>query len=125
MDTDHSLLNSAKLMDKEALVKIFDRYSVPLYRYALRLCGDPLQADHVVGDVFAKLLEQFAAGKGPRDNLRSYLFESTYHRVIDRVPFDRTLDLPRSRARASSRNESHVSGLGRPDPVQADPAYPL
>jgi DNA-directed RNA polymerase specialized sigma24 family protein len=83
MDTDQPLLNSAKMMDKEALVKIFDLYSVALYRYALRLCGDPLRADQIVGDVFAKLLEQFAAGKGPRDNLRSYLFESTYNRLID------------------------------------------
>jgi RNA polymerase sigma-70 factor, ECF subfamily len=83
MDTDQPLLNAARQMDKEALVKIFDLYSVALYRYALRLCGDPLRADHIVGDVFAKLLEQFAAGKGPRDNLRSYLYESTYHRLID------------------------------------------
>jgi RNA polymerase sigma-70 factor (ECF subfamily) len=38
-----------------------------------------------VGDVFAKLLEQLSAGNGPSTNLRSYLYETTYHLVIDKV----------------------------------------
>lgn len=74
-------------MDKEALGKIFDLYSPLLYKYALRLCGDPVLADHIVGDVFAKLLDQLAAGKGPTSNLRSYLYETAYHRVIDEKRF--------------------------------------
>ena len=83
MDTELILLNAAKQMDKEAIVQIFDLYSSRLYNYALRLCRDPALADHVVGDVFAKLLEQLAAGKGPRLNLRSYLYEMTYHLIVD------------------------------------------
>jgi len=89
METDHTLLNAARRMDKEALVKIFDLYSPALYKYALRLCSDPVMADHVVGDVFAKLLEQLAAGNGPRENLRSYLYEATYHRMIDETRYSR------------------------------------
>lgn len=83
METDSTLLNAARMMNQEALVKIFDLYSLSLYKYALRLCSDPVMADHIVGDVFAKLLDQLAEGNGPRANLRSYLYESTYHRVID------------------------------------------
>ena len=83
MESERTLLNMARKMDQEALVKIFDLYSSTLFKYALRLCSDPVMADHVVGDVFAKLLEQLAAGNGPRDNLRSYLYETTYHRIID------------------------------------------
>jgi len=69
----------------EALVKIFDLYSSALYGYALRLCGDPVMADHVVGDVFAKLLEQFSVGNGPSANLRSYLYEIAYHLIVDEI----------------------------------------
>jgi RNA polymerase sigma-70 factor (ECF subfamily) len=83
MDTDLSLVEAARKMDQEALVKIFDLYASPLYKYALRLCGDPILADHIVGDVFAKLLEQFAAGKGPTSHLRPYLYETAYHLIID------------------------------------------
>jgi RNA polymerase sigma-70 factor (ECF subfamily) len=70
-------------MNKEALIKIFDLYAPSLFNYARRLCGDPVMADHIVGDVFTKLLEQLSAGKGPRANLRSYLYQSTYHQIVD------------------------------------------
>jgi len=87
MENDVELLALAKRLDKEALIKIFDLYSVPIYRYALRLCNDPVTADQVVGDVFAKLLDQFSSGKGPNTNLRSYLFEIAYHQVINELRF--------------------------------------
>lgn len=85
METELSLLDAAKRLDQEALVKIFDLYASPLYKYALRLCGDPLLADHIVGDVFAKLLDQLSSGNGPRSNLRSYLYQAAYHIIVDEV----------------------------------------
>jgi RNA polymerase sigma-70 factor (ECF subfamily) len=93
--SDLRLLDSAKQMNSDALIKIFDLYSRPLYNYALRLCSDPVMADGIVGDVFAKLLDQLSHGHGPRTNLRSYLYEIAYHLVVDdsrdsrrEVPFD-------------------------------------
>ena len=50
----------------------------------MQLGHDPTLADHIVGDVFAKLLEQLASGTGPKTNLRSYLYQTTYHLMIDR-----------------------------------------
>jgi RNA polymerase sigma-70 factor, ECF subfamily len=86
-ESDAALLEAAREMNKDALVRIFDRYSHALYNYALRLCNDTLTADYIVGDVFAKLLEQFAAGNGPSTNLRSYLYEMAYHLVVDESRF--------------------------------------
>jgi RNA polymerase sigma-70 factor (ECF subfamily) len=83
MKADFSLIDDARRMDREALVAIFDHYAVPLYNFAMRMCGDPLRADQVVGDVFTKLLEQLSAGRGPRTNLRSYLYEMTYNLILD------------------------------------------
>lgn len=83
------------MMNQDALVQIFDLYSAPLYRYALHLCGDPIVADHLVGDVFARLLEQLSLGKGPESNLKAYLYQTAYHLVVDdsrrsqgKVPLD-------------------------------------
>lgn len=87
MKTEIPLLEAARNMDREALVEIFDLYSSPLYNYALRLCNDPLRADHIVGDVFAKLLDQWSTGNGPSSNLRSYLYETTYHLIIDETRY--------------------------------------
>lgn len=86
-ETDSSLLEAARAMNKDALVKIFDLYSHALYNYALRLSNDPLTADYIVGDVFAKLLDQLSAGKGPSTNLRSYLYETAYHLIVDEARY--------------------------------------
>jgi len=78
-----SLLKAAQKLDEEALTAIFDSFAPAIYKYALRLCHDPIEADNIVGDVFSQLLEQFAGGKGPRTNLRSYLYQTAYHLVVD------------------------------------------
>lgn len=87
MRTEIPLLEAARKMDKKALVEVFDLYSSALYNYALRLCNDPLRADNIVGDVFAKLLEQWSSGHGPSTNLRSYLYETTYHLIVDEARY--------------------------------------
>lgn len=83
MEEEFLLLNAAKKKNRAALVKIFEFYAPRLYNYALRLCRDPLLADNIVGDVFARLVEQLAAGSGPNSNLRSYLYQTAYHLIID------------------------------------------
>ena len=83
MENDIDLLKAARAKNKEALEKIFELYSSALYRYALSLGCDVLVADQTTGDVFVKLLEQLELGKGPETNLRSYLYQMTYHQIID------------------------------------------
>jgi RNA polymerase sigma-70 factor (ECF subfamily) len=87
MEADFALLDAARTMNVEALTKIFDLYSRPLYKYAFRLCNDAGLADQIVGDVFSRLLEHLSAGQGPRANLRSYLYETAYHVVIDEARY--------------------------------------
>jgi len=89
MEDDLELLNSARKWNKDALEKIFTHYASALYNYALRLGRDPMMADQIVGDVFAKLLEQLSSGEGPKTNLRSYLYQATYHMIIDYGDYSR------------------------------------
>lgn len=83
MNDGVTLLKAAQKLDEDALTTIFDSFAPAIYKYALRLCHDPIEADNIVGDVFSQLLEQFAGGKGPRTNLRSYLYQTAYHLVVD------------------------------------------
>jgi RNA polymerase sigma-70 factor (ECF subfamily) len=115
MENDSSLLDGAREMDQDALEKIFDLYSFPLFNYAARLCGDPVLADHIVGDVFVKLLDQLSAGHGPRTNLRSYLYETTYHLIIDetryskrRAPLEVAGLLPQESQSGSTRLDDQI-----------------
>lgn len=89
MESNITLLNAARMLDENALVEIFDLYSPALFKYALRLCADPLMADDIVGGVFETLLYQFSSGNGPTSNLRSYLFETAYHLIVDEVRHSR------------------------------------
>ncbi len=95
------LLEAARRRDPQAFGQIFDLYANSLFKYAVRLCHDTAEADQIVGDVFAQLLEQLSAGKGPRTNLRSYLYQITYHVIVDHsrvssrvAGMDEALDLP-------------------------------
>lgn len=83
MDDDATLLKAARKLDQDALAAVFDCYAPVLYKYALRLCRDSAEADDIVGDVFTQLLKYLKEGKGPRDNLRSYLYQIAYHKVVD------------------------------------------
>ncbi len=101
MADESVLLEAARRRDPQAVARIFDEFAPPLFRYALRLCHDPAEADQIVGDVFAQLLEQITAGKGPRTNLRAYLYQITYHVIVDHArdeshvsPMDEALNLP-------------------------------
>jgi len=69
--------------DQNTLAAIFDKYAPPLYKYLVRLGSGPQEADQMVGDVFAHLLEKLSEGKGPQTNLRSYLYQAAYHLVVD------------------------------------------
>ena len=83
-----ALLKAARRLDQVALATIFDQYAPAIYGYILRLCHDPDQADQIVGDVFSKLLDKLSEGKGPRTNLRSYLYQIAYHNFIDQTRYN-------------------------------------
>lgn len=79
-----TLLDAARNLEVDAISAIFKKYSLSIYKYALRLCQDPVVADNIVGDVFAKFVDQLADGKGPQTNIRAYLFQTAYHTIVDR-----------------------------------------
>jgi RNA polymerase sigma-70 factor (ECF subfamily) len=85
MKDESAVLTAAGSLDQEALIAIFDEYAPAIFKYLLRLGVESQEADQIVGDVFARLLEKFTEGKGPRKNLRSYLFQIAYHLVVDQA----------------------------------------
>jgi RNA polymerase sigma-70 factor (ECF subfamily) len=80
-------------MNTDAFAKIFDLYAPAIYNYAFRLYRDPLIADQVVGDVFAKLAEHLSTGRGPIINLRAHLYELAYHLIANEAHYSQRLEL--------------------------------
>jgi RNA polymerase sigma-70 factor (ECF subfamily) len=85
MQDETAVIAAAESLNQEALEAIFDEYAPALYKYLLRLGVGSQEADQIVGDVFVRLLEKIVEGKGPRTNLRSYLFQIAYHLVVDQA----------------------------------------
>jgi RNA polymerase sigma-70 factor, ECF subfamily len=81
-ETDSQLWEAARSLNQEAWVAIFDRYAQPVYNYALCLCNDSLIADQVVGEVFAKFLDQVTASQRLDFSLRSRLFQVAYQIIV-------------------------------------------
>jgi RNA polymerase sigma-70 factor, ECF subfamily len=83
MKDESSVIRAAGSLDQDALSSIFDEYAPAIFKYLLRLGIGSQEADQITGDVFVRLLEKISEGKGPRKNLRAYLFQIAYHLVVD------------------------------------------
>lgn len=68
---------TGKDLDQDFIVAVFDQFAQPLYKYIMRHCHEPLAGDQIVGDTFAQLLNQFAAGEDHRDDVRLHLYQIT------------------------------------------------
>jgi RNA polymerase sigma-70 factor, ECF subfamily len=82
---ESTLFKAAKKLDEDALIAIFDTYAPAVYRYCLRLCHDPVESDVVVGDVFARFLENLSLDRSPAIKLKTCIFQITYQTMIDRM----------------------------------------
>ena len=83
MKEESSVIKAIGSLDQDALSSIFDEYAPAIFKYLLRLGVGSQEADQITGDVFVRLLEKISEGKGPRKNLRAYLFQIAYHLVVD------------------------------------------
>jgi RNA polymerase sigma-70 factor (ECF subfamily) len=76
-------LQGAQKMDRSALAEIYDRYSLGIYSYAMRLLGDDKLAEDCVSETFTKFLHALHGGKGPRDYLQAYLYRIAHNWITD------------------------------------------
>lgn len=87
--SETELLRLAHRLDSIALAQIYDAYSPDIHRYAMRLLGNATQAEDCVSETFSRLLQALAAGKGPRDYLRAYLYRIAHNWITDQYRHER------------------------------------
>ncbi|MBI4732854.1 MAG: sigma-70 family RNA polymerase sigma factor [Chloroflexi bacterium] len=81
--SDPALLERARQFDRQALAEIYDLYSPGLYRYAMRLLGDPNLAEECVAETFSRFLHALSGHKGPRDYVQAYLYRVAHNWIAD------------------------------------------
>lgn len=74
---------SARPLNKQDLVEIYEQFSPALYRYAVRLLGDRETAEDCVSETFSRLLQAARGGAGPKENVQAYLYRIAHNWVID------------------------------------------
>ena len=114
MDRDIAFLAAARNLSQEDLLAIFDLHAPALYNYPFFLYDSALIADQVVGEVFARLSEDLLAGRGPKINLRFYLYGIAYRLLVDDMHFsDRPASAESIRWRVRRRGSAEVDGDDR------------
>lgn len=83
MKSEAELLAGARQLDQQALAEIYDRYSAGIFRYASRLLSNQAEAEECVGEVFSRFLSALAAGGGPQDHVRAYLYRIAHNWITD------------------------------------------
>jgi RNA polymerase sigma-70 factor, ECF subfamily len=70
------------VLDKKALVEIYERHSPEIFRYAYRMLDDKNLAEDCVADTFLRLLIAVRGNILP-DNIRAYLYRISHNWIID------------------------------------------
>lgn len=94
-ERDDVLLRRSARGDEEAFTLLYRRHQAPLYRFALRMCGNSWAAEEIVQDVFMTLIREPKKFDPDRGTLGAFLYGVTRNRImkyLERTPRDLSLD---------------------------------
>jgi RNA polymerase sigma factor (sigma-70 family) len=78
---DKALLDAVRAGDLHAYGALYERHVDAVRRLARRLCSNHSDVDDVIAEVFTNSLRAIRSGRGPSDDLRSYVLTSTRNTV--------------------------------------------
>jgi RNA polymerase sigma-70 factor (ECF subfamily) len=79
------LLHRIAAKDTEALAEFYDQTATPLYSLALRIVGDPGEAEEVIQDVFVQIWEKAPTFDPMLGSAFNWTLSIARHRSIDRL----------------------------------------
>jgi RNA polymerase sigma-70 factor, ECF subfamily len=82
MNQEMTFLATSKRIQQDVPTAIFEQYAPALYKYAFRFYQSAMIADRVVGDIFARFLEQLSIGRYSGINLRLDLYIIAYDILV-------------------------------------------
>lgn len=91
--TDQALVRAARLGDHQAFQSIVERHGPAMYRYAVRLVGDPTDAVEVTQEAFVSAWRSLPSFAG-RSSLRTWLIRLVHRRAADLQRHRRALPMP-------------------------------
>ncbi|SNR38580.1 RNA polymerase sigma factor, sigma-70 family [Haloechinothrix alba] len=126
--SDAELIASVREGDLSAYGTLYERHVSAANNLARQLARSSTEADDLVADAFAKMLDTLRAGKGPDSAFRAYLLTTLRHSAYDKTRRDRRVDLNEDMSSATGEvgsaltvpfSDTAVAGLERSMAAQA------
>ena len=100
---DAELIEAVRKGTVSAYGALYERHVASAYNLARQLSRSPAEADDLVSEAFAKVLDTLRAGRGPDSAFRAYLLTALRHTAYDKTRREKKLEL--------SDDVSTVSGV--------------
>src|SRR5882724_1695374 len=91
--SDADLIESVRNGVISAYGSLYERHVRAAYNLARQLARSPAEADDLVAEAFAKVLDTLRAGRGPDLAFRAYLLTALRHTAYDKTRRDRKIEL--------------------------------
>lgn len=91
--SDSELIEAVRHGSTDAYGQLYQRHVSAAYSMARQVGKSAAEADDLVSEAFAKVLDTLRAGKGPTTAFRAYLLTALRHTAYDRGKRDRKLQL--------------------------------
>jgi RNA polymerase sigma factor (sigma-70 family) len=91
--SDDALIRAVRKGARDAYGELYERHVVSARNLARQLARSPAEADDLVSEAFAKVLETLRAGRGPDSAFRAYLLTTLRHTAYDKARRDKKVEL--------------------------------
>ncbi|MEV4319308.1 sigma-70 family RNA polymerase sigma factor [Actinocrispum sp. NPDC049592] len=91
--SDAELIESVRQGTVSAYGSLYERHVGAAYNLARQLTRNQAEADDLVSEAFAKVLDTLRAGRGPDSAFRAYLLTALRHTAYDKTRKDRKVEL--------------------------------
>ncbi|GGM84156.1 hypothetical protein GCM10011609_20320 [Lentzea pudingi] len=125
--SDAELIESVRGGTIDAYGQLYERHVSAAYNLARQLARSQAEADDLVSEAFAKVLDTLRAGRGPDAAFRAYLLTALRHTAYDKTRRDKKVDLTEDMtdvAPAVQFSDTAVAGLERSLAARAFAALP-
>lgn len=107
--SDAELIEAVRKGTVSAYGSLYERHVASAYNLARQLSRSPAEADDLVSEAFAKVLDTLRAGRGPDSAFRAYLLTALRHTAYDKTRRERKVELSDDVAKVSGVSAEAVS----------------